>query len=427
MSQLRTNFIGWQPDQDEYSPDGLITANNVLHDTEGYKELLMQTAGAFSASVWYTGATLHSVRSMQIRAVGAGNNRVAALASDATGVTASLSVGVEGEASAFTTVTTATLASAGGVWCNAFSVGELESGVFLICSSWGASLASGGSTIYSITGEVTYTISSEEGGGGSGATTSLEGTGSDHSQTNFNATAYAGVYLKSDGVEYAVGNDNTSEGATLTSWLDSGMANGVWAYATVTSGSIEVDAGTGSWVSLNTSRHWAKRQSSLGTGTAVLYIEASDDEFGSNVIDSATYTLTAIYAGTSLAGTQPDHRRTVSSGTVSAGVHLATDGEEWAISSAGTLEGDSQGNWLDVGSNTDFWVRCTLNNGTLDAYNSGTGTWLALTSARSWGVEKIAGKGTDSASITLEIASDAGGSNIIDSQGYIIQAVRTDF
>lgn len=423
MSQLRTNFIGWQPDQDEYSPEGLITANNVLHDTEGYKPLYMQTVGAFGVSTWYSGSTLHSVRSMQIRSVGAGNNRVAALAVDASGTTADLSIGVEGEASAFTTVTTATLASVGGIRCKAFSVGELESGVFLICAAWGASLAAGGSTLYSITGEVTYTITSEEEDPGSGATTSLEGTDSTHTQTRYNDTAYSGIYLKSDGVEYSVDEDNTPEGATLTSWLDSGMASGVWVYATVTSGSIDVDAGTGVWLPMSTSRKWAKSQSAFGTGVAVVELTAADNESGTSVIDSATYTLTSIKAGTSLAGTQSTHENSASSGTVWAGVNLHSNGTEYSYSAAGSSTGNNLGAWLEGGANTDFWVRCTTSD-SLDGTSSATGSWLAMSTSRAWAVSKATGFGVTQATLTIEIATDSGGANIIDSQNYTIRAVR---
>ena len=423
MSQVRVNFLGWRPDQDEYATEGLITAENVLHDTEGYKPLKMQTAGAFSASTWYSLDTLSSIRSMQIRAVGLGNNRMAAIAEDGSSGVADLSIGAEGEGSAFTSISTATLASAGGVRCKAFSVAELESGAFLMAAAWTADITGGASTIYSLTGEVTYTVGSEStGSSGSGATTSLEGTQSQHSRSRYNATVTSGVYLKSDGVEYAYSTSGAAEGSTLTSWLDSGLSSGVWVRCTLDSGSLDVDAGTGSWLQLNTSRGWARNNNSVGTQTAVVTLDCADDAAGSNIIDTQTYTLTSIRNGTSLGGTTGDHTRAVIGGPVYAGVHLATDGEEWAISSGGASEGSSQGNWLDAGSTSDLWVRCTLSSGTLDYVNSGTGTWLALTTARTWGIERISGKGTDTASITLDIATDSGGSNIIDTRSYSINA-----
>ncbi len=48
MSQLRLNFLNWRPDQDEFNTDGLQVADNVIHETEGYKPLHLQSGGAFS-------------------------------------------------------------------------------------------------------------------------------------------------------------------------------------------------------------------------------------------------------------------------------------------------------------------------------------------------------------------------------------------
>lgn len=424
MSQIRTNFLGWRPDQDEFGLEGLITADNIIHDTEGYKPVKMQTAGAFSAATFYSGATLHSVRSMQIRAVGLGNNNMAAIAEDGTGGVADLSIGAQGEAAAFTSISTATLASVGGIRCKAFSVAELESGAFLISAKWDADIT-GGSTSYALTGEVTYTVGSESSGtSGSGATTSLQGTDSSHTRTNYNATASAGVYLKSDGVEYSYDEAETQEGSTLTAWLDSGTSDGVWARCTVDSGTIEEDAGTGSWLQLNTSRGWAKKQSSFGTGTAIITLETSDISDGSNIIDTATYTLTSIKDGTTLAGTQSQHEQTGSSGTIHAGVHIRNDGVEWAWSDTGAEEGTNLGNWLESGAAGDFWIRCTLNSGTLDGADAGTGSWLACSTSRSWAIEKASGFGQETANITLEIATDASGTNVIDTQSYDLKVNR---
>lgn len=425
MSQVRLNFLGWQPDQDEYSPEGLIRANNVLHDTEGYKPLKMHTAGAFSASVWYTGATLASVRSMQIRAVGAGNNRVAAIVSDSatTAAIADLSIGVEGEAAAFTTVATATLASAGGVRCKAFSVGELESGVFLICAAFDASLQSGGTTLISLTGEVTYTIGSESGGDPGTGTTSLEGTTANHSRTTYNATATAGIYLKNDGVEYAVAADGTQEGSTLTSWLDTATPSDIWTYATVTSGSIDVDSGSGSWINNSTSLEWSKKQSSNGTGTAVVALSTSTDSSGTTVLETVNYTLTAIRGGTSLAGTQPEHSRTAFKNCW-AGVYLKSDGVEYAYSSGGTPEGDSLGNWMDTGSSSDYWVQRTVTSGTLNDDDAGTG-WLQLSTSRGFSFKNTSDPSLETCSITVKIATDSGGANIIDTKTYNLEVFAT--
>lgn len=51
MNQLKTNFLNWRPDADEYDNDGLTKANNTVHDTEGYKPIHLQSAGAFSTGI----------------------------------------------------------------------------------------------------------------------------------------------------------------------------------------------------------------------------------------------------------------------------------------------------------------------------------------------------------------------------------------
>lgn len=50
MSQLRINFLNWRPDQDEFQNE-LTTADNVVHDTEGYKQVHLKSAGAFNTIV----------------------------------------------------------------------------------------------------------------------------------------------------------------------------------------------------------------------------------------------------------------------------------------------------------------------------------------------------------------------------------------
>ena len=52
MSQIRFNFLNWRPDMEDTEHDGLSIAQNVLHDTEGYKpSRTMSTAGAITTIV----------------------------------------------------------------------------------------------------------------------------------------------------------------------------------------------------------------------------------------------------------------------------------------------------------------------------------------------------------------------------------------
>lgn len=80
-------------------------------------------------------------------------------------------------------------------------------------------------------------------------------------------------------------------------------------------------------------------------------------------------------------------------------------------------------NWFNgapsTGIGNNFWVRATLNSGTL---NGGTtGVWLQLSSDRTWNVLRSSA-GTQTANLTLQIATDAAGANIVTSGTYVITA-----
>lgn len=83
-----------------------------------------------------------------------------------------------------------------------------------------------------------------------------------------------------------------------------------------------------------------------------------------------------------------------------------------------TVTGDNAGtistyNWITptTGSTTHY-VRATLSSGT---FTSGTtGSWLALTSNRLWSVRQTSG-GFRTTTATFEIATDAGGTNVVAS------------
>ena len=50
MSQVKFNFINWRPDAEDMGNDGLVTADNVLHQPEGYIEYRTPTAAGFYAT-----------------------------------------------------------------------------------------------------------------------------------------------------------------------------------------------------------------------------------------------------------------------------------------------------------------------------------------------------------------------------------------
>lgn len=126
-----------------------------------------------------------------------------------------------------------------------------------------------------------------------------------------------------------------------------------------------------------------------------------------------------------LSGTVAGHIQSAFGGDCYAGIQLKSSGGEYYYPANGSLPGASQliQSWLLAGSAADFWVRATLNSGTLDGFNSGTGTWLALSTSRQWAVLRPSSSaGEDTADIDLDIATDASGSNIIASANYLLSA-----
>jgi hypothetical protein len=93
-------------------------------------------------------------------------------------------------------------------------------------------------------------------------------------------------------------------------------------------------------------------------------------------------------------------------------------GVNFTVLSDGTVlvTGDNSGtlanyNWITpTTGSTTYYVRATLDSGT---FNSGTtGSWLALTSNRSW-VVRVFTLSSRSTTATFEIATDSGGTNVV--------------
>jgi hypothetical protein len=99
--------------------------------------------------------------------------------------------------------------------------------------------------------------------------------------------------------------------------------------------------------------------------------------------------------------------------TSSSSLQFNTDG---TMSGSGSVTNNTvagSANWYlptTTSIGTGFWIRATVTAGTITS-GSGTGTWLQLTSARSWG--KSAASGAASATLTLEIATDSLGASIV--------------
>lgn len=131
--------------------------------------------------------------------------------------------------------------------------------------------------------------------------------------------------------------------------------------------------------------------------------------------------------GTTLLGdlgpdTTEYHNVQVSTNTY-AGIRLHSNGSQYYADQDGVFTITSHGLWLIQGANSNFWVRCTVDTGSLDWTNSGAGSWLALTSTLSWGIiDDSAGASPETCDITLELATDSGGSNIVDTVQYTLSA-----
>ena len=44
-------FLNWRPDAEDVGNDGLTKADNVVHDTEGYRPIHLASSGAFSTAI----------------------------------------------------------------------------------------------------------------------------------------------------------------------------------------------------------------------------------------------------------------------------------------------------------------------------------------------------------------------------------------
>ena len=101
MTELRVNFLNWKPDQEDVGNDGLTVADNVIHDTEGYRPVNLASSGTF-ATTGGLAASNDTVLSLVAKPVGSSGDLFCAWIADST--TPTLHVGVNGS----TGTTTAT-------------------------------------------------------------------------------------------------------------------------------------------------------------------------------------------------------------------------------------------------------------------------------------------------------------------------------
>lgn len=151
MSMLRRDFLNWRPDRDEFNTDGLQIADNIVHDTEGYKQVLMHTAGATG-----TLAPLTSIVSFRESAIGTSDQTLKAWLQRTTlapGDALTLVVGVS-PVTSLGSVQSATVASQTDAAITSLAVAELDDNLFITAEAE-VNLVSGPG-ILNITGYVAF-------------------------------------------------------------------------------------------------------------------------------------------------------------------------------------------------------------------------------------------------------------------------------
>lgn len=96
-----------------------------------------------------------------------------------------------------------------------------------------------------------------------------------------------------------------------------------------------------------------------------------------------------------------------------AGVQYRSAGGEYGMNNSTSLSWNYSGtDWLVRGSAGDYWIKATPTGGTIQG--SATSTWLQLNADRGWYISEL-GLGSDSTSLLIEVATDSGGTNVIES------------
>ena len=94
-----------------------------------------------------------------------------------------------------------------------------------------------------------------------------------------------------------------------------------------------------------------------------------------------------------------------------AGVQYASSGAENGMNNATSLSWNYTGiGWLLEGAAADYWVKATVNSGSVSG--SATGSWLQLNADRSWYINEL-GIGFSTANLTIQISTDSSGVDIV--------------
>lgn len=102
-----------------------------------------------------------------------------------------------------------------------------------------------------------------------------------------------------------------------------------------------------------------------------------------------------------------------------AGYRLTSAGDIHKCEATSATFTDTGLNWLNSGSG--YYVRVTVVGDTLTS-SSGTGTWLALSTTRTWYYSVTGVSGLLAGTLTVEIADDSVGTNILATASVYLEA-----
>jgi hypothetical protein len=101
-------------------------------------------------------------------------------------------------------------------------------------------------------------------------------------------------------------------------------------------------------------------------------------------------------------------------------IRFETDGVITMIRVNGGTTTSAWGSPTSSGEGANYWVRATLDSGTSPS-GPALGSWHQLSSARAWALTQTS-SGVSSCQLTIQIASDSGGSNILSTCTVTLEA-----
>ncbi len=124
------------------------------------------------------------------------------------------------------------------------------------------------------------------------------------------------------------------------------------------------------------------------------------------------------------ASTQPIYYNLNGAGICYAIVRFNSNGIEYKnIGASSTTMNSSRGIWLDSGLNSEVWVQRTINSGSFNYTDAGSGR-LVLSTSRDFGVSKGGPGGSQICNVTFKFWDAPSGGNELDSVTYNMEAEK---